>query len=101
MAPNIAEHPEIAKEVCPSLSITTIMFVLLMFIPDDAFPMPLAPFDFMDAYGITAVPTEISLPDPVFPICDQLQGLRLERWNMVTPTPEALKKFPYLKKYVQ
>jgi hypothetical protein len=101
MAPNIAERPEIAKEVCPSLTITTITFVLLMFVPDDVFPRPLAPFNFMDAYAVTALPTEISLPEPIIPISDQLRGLRLERWNMAAPTPKELKKFPYLKKYLQ
>jgi hypothetical protein len=100
MAPSIAERPEIAKEVCPMLSLTLIAFVVMMFTPDENFPRPVNAIRFMEFYSILGLPAEITLPDVEIRTFDQLPQMRLDRWKLAGLPPKMASKFPYLARYL-
>jgi hypothetical protein len=101
MAPSIAEKPEIATEICPRLSLTTVCFVLQMFVPDESFPNLLNAMDFMERYKVFSIPPEVTLPNPDAVGFDKIDDMQLERWNRRRIDKALAKEFRYLAAYLE
>jgi hypothetical protein len=98
-APNIAQNPEIAKEICPTLELTTIGFVILTFVPDEQFPTSIDPMKFMEAFQVFCLPPEVTLAEPAVGAFDKMQHIQFSRWNVTKVAPKIAQRFPFLKRY--
>jgi len=99
MAPNIAKNPEIAREICPNLPMTTIGFVIMMFVPDEAFANPLDPMGFMEACGVFSLPSEVSLDEPEVGAFERMRTIDFGRWSDTKVPAKIAQRFPFLKNY--
>jgi hypothetical protein len=100
MAPTIAERPQIAVEICPKLALTTVGFVLQMYMPDETFPTQLNATPFMERYKVFNMPREVTLPDLDAMGFDNITDMQLERWNVRNLGPVLSKQFKYLAAYL-
>jgi hypothetical protein len=100
MAPMIAENPPLAKDICPSIPLNVVAFVLMTFTPDEDFPKPIDPMKFMETFEIWGLPPDMNLPEPDASEFVPLVGLKWERWRKWRLDGETLEKFPFLKNYV-
>jgi hypothetical protein len=100
MAPTIAEKPEIAREICPHLSLQVIGYLLMMFAPDGAFPTPIDTMRFMETFEIWAVPSEVKLPPVQLTGFDNIPEIKWDRWRDWKGDPATLSKFPFFTDYI-
>jgi hypothetical protein len=96
MAPAISLNPEIAKEICASVPVSIICFILSQFATDDDFPIPVDPSTFKAFYASQDLSKVVPLPEPQPVGFDRIRDLDLGRWNARKISSAVQAEFPYL-----
>ena len=101
MSSTIAEKPELAKEICPDLSPSIVLFLLSKITPDEIMPKQIDITQFSEYYGIE-VETEISeiIPPINQNYLDITSSIRVQDWCRCELQAEVVAKFPFFKEYL-
>jgi hypothetical protein len=100
MVPAICEEPELTLELCPSLPLATVAFLVAHFVPDNLHPESLTPDLILAKCGLQSVPTEPIVPPPAFMRFVPVSDIPWENWTECKFEPGAHQAFPFLNKYL-
>jgi hypothetical protein len=96
MAPMICEKPDIVQEICPNLPVNVLVFMIMTFAPDEALPTPINPVKFMEAFSVSGLSPQVSLPTPDMAGFVPLPGIAWQRWKKFRFDPATVRKFPFI-----
>jgi hypothetical protein len=100
MAKAICDKPKFAREICPTLPVDIIAFLLMMFAPDNTITTPINAVRFMESYHIRGLSPEVAMPaaDPAAFV--PVEAIPWKRWIGTRFDEETLITLPFLANYL-
>jgi hypothetical protein len=96
MAPMLCDNPQIAREICPTLPVSILVFMVMNFAPDEALPEPINPVKVIDALALDGLSPQVTLPTPEVKGFVPLPGMAWQRWKKFKFDRATLHRFPFI-----